>query len=277
MIANGSARSRFEERAADWDVSVEDLVDTPGSLIGFGHSQRQPVVLKVVKRPDEEWVSGRTLDAFLGHGVVRAMRHCDGAVLLERLVPGTSLVAEGVPEDEATAIIADVIRRMSPAPAPHATPAIESWAEAFERFKAGGSTVIPITLVDAALRVYMDLCATQSTRRLLHGDLHHHNVLRDAQRGWLAIDPKGVVGEPAYEVGAALRNPCETPALFAESSILRRRVDCFAETLQLDATRILGWAFAQAVLAAAWELEDDGVLDAGKGWLTLANVIRPML
>jgi streptomycin 6-kinase len=81
----------------------------------------------------------------------------------------------------------------------------------------------------------------------------------------------------AYEVGAALRNPAEQPELFAQRTTIEKRVDCFAKTLSLDAARILGWAFAQAVLAALWELEDDGVLNAGIGWIGLANAIRPML
>jgi streptomycin 6-kinase len=53
------------------------------------------------------------------------------------------------------------------------------------------------------------LCSSQRYRRLLHGDLHHGNVLHDSERGWVAIDPKGVLGEPEYEIGVALRNPIE--------------------------------------------------------------------
>src|SRR5207244_1723119 len=76
-------------------------------------------------------------------------------------------------------------------------------------------------------RVYSDLCGSQRHRQLLHGDLHHYNVLFDARRGWLAIDPKGVVGELEYEVGAALRNPYEAPELFLEPSTIERRVEQF--------------------------------------------------
>jgi streptomycin 6-kinase len=43
-------------------------------------------------------------------------------------------------------------------------------------------------------------------------DLHHYNVLSDSGRGWLAIDPKGLVGEVEYEVGAAIRNPIDAMA-----------------------------------------------------------------
>jgi streptomycin 6-kinase len=92
---------------------------------------------------------------------------------------------------------------------------------------------------------------------LLHGDLHHYNVLSDRARGWCAIDPKGVVGELEYELGAALRNPIDRPDLFASVDIVERRLEHFGLALGIDTSRARGWCFAQAVLAAIWSLEDD--------------------
>jgi streptomycin 6-kinase len=154
---------------------------------------------------------------------------------------------------------------------------VESWGASFGHYTSRASDLIAPALIEEAHQRYAELCASQSSTRLLHGDLHHHNVLMDSERGWLAIDPKGVDGELAYEVGAALRNPAEHPELFTQPATIKNRVDCFAKALSLDAVRVLGWAFAQSVLAALWELEDDGVLNAGIGWLALANAIRPML
>lgn len=234
-------------------------------------------MLKVVTCPGDECLSGRVVDAFGSRGVVRALEHADGAVLLERLLPGESLANGAIPDDKATAIIADVIDRMSPGPPPGTVPAVESWGKHFERYLDDGTPAIPRSLVEAAHKTYMELCASQQVTRLLHGDLHHQNVLLDSQRGWLAIDPKGVAGELAYEVGAMLRNPCEQPELFAAPATIMKRVDCFERVLRLDKGRILAWAFAQAVLATIWELEDDGVLSAGAGWISLASAIRSML
>lgn len=103
------------------------------------------------------------------------------------------------------------------------------------------------------------------------------NVLFDSDRGWLAIDPKGVVGELEYEVGAVLRNPYEHPELFAERSTIEKRVDRVARNLNLNATRILAWGFAQAVLSAVWAVEDGFAIEPGNPWIVLANAIRPML
>jgi streptomycin 6-kinase len=88
---------------------------------------------------------------------------------------------------------------------------------------------------------------------VLHGDLHHDNVLHSGTDGWVAIDPAGVVGEREYGTGALLRNPW--PGLLElpdPGRITRRRIDQLAEALDLDADRVRGWAYSQAVLAAVW-------------------------
>jgi streptomycin 6-kinase len=270
-------RSRLQERALAWSTTVDDVVQTSNALLAFGHRGDQPVVLKIVRLRSDEGQAGEVLAAFAGRGVVRLLERVEGAVLLERLLPGTALVDCDLDDDEATAILAGVIGQMSPDPPPSDTPTIEAWGASFERYVATGRSAIPASLLEAAQRTYSRLCATQAAPRLLHGDLQHHNVLLDSHRGWVAIDPKGVVGEVAYEVGAALRNPCERPELVASPATIRKRADCFERVLGLDADRILAWAFAQAVLAAIWELEDDEVLTAGAGWVSFANAVRPML
>ena len=78
---------------------------------------------------------------------------------------------------------------------------------------------------------------------------------------WLAIDPKGLIGEPAYETGSWLRNPypqlLEMPQ---PGRMLARRIDQFAEELGFDRARVRDWAVAQAVLAAWWGMEDSGYI-----------------
>jgi streptomycin 6-kinase len=107
--------------------------------------------------------------------------------------------------------------------------------------------------------------------------LQHYNVLLDSNRGWLAIDPKGVLGELEYEIGAALRNPFERPELFLAQPVIKRRVRQFANHLSLDYERTLKWAFAQAVLSAIWLIEDGFEIDEENNALKLANAIQPMV
>ena len=125
--------------------------------------------------------------------------------------------------------------------------------------------------------MYFELCATQQTRLLLHGDLQHYNVVFDQSRGWLTIDPKGVVAEREFEVGPFLRNPHEMPALYSDSAVVVHRLTRLCRGLQLDYTRAIRWAFAQAVLSATWGVEDNGFTDPDCPALLLARAIEPLL
>jgi streptomycin 6-kinase len=286
---NAAPLDRLGEHARAWSVKVEDLLETATSVIAFGTreltaNEDQPVVLKVVKQPGDEWRSGDVLAAFNGHGVARVYEHDPGAVLLERLRPGNSLVDLTLigRDEEATDILVDVIEQMAAHPSTpgfevSAVATVEDWARGFDNYIATRDVRIPRDLVEAGERVFKSLCVSQRQPRLLHGDLQHYNVLFDSERGWLAIDPKGVVGEIEYEIGAFVRNPVAQPELFLSRSTIERRLKQFSNRLGLDYARALGWAFAQAVLSAIWSIEDGFVVDATNPALGLAQIIRPML
>ncbi len=271
---------RIDECVRAWNLTVQTTIDTETSFLAFGTCGNQAVVLKVVRALGEEWQVGEILEAFDGRGTVRALAYVPGAVLLERLNPGTSLVPvvlEGR-DEEATEIIADIVRRMSHPRQPTAAPAtVHDWGHGFRSYLATGDTQVPIPLLERAQQTYLTLCASQQRTRLLHGDLQHYNVLFDFDRGWLAIDPKGVVGEVEYEVGASLRNPVERPDLFASPQALARRLKVYEARLQLDVHRALQWAFSQAVLSAIWSVEDGAAVNAASPALMLARAIQPFL
>jgi streptomycin 6-kinase len=262
-----------------WRVVPECITETDSSILVFGQRDSQPVVLKVIKRHGDEWRSGEILHAFEGRGVVRVYDYVDGAVLLERLQPGGSLASLSLTgaDEEATSKLAQTIGAMSPRVPPTTVPTVAEWGHAFECYAQSGDLQIPKDLLDEAQRMHFALCETQRHVRLLHGDLHHYNVLHDAGRGWVAVDPKGVIGELEYEVGAALRNPYERPELVANPAVIRRRVERFASALRLDSTRVLSWAFAQAVLSALWAIEDGVAIEPGHRSLGLAKAIQQML
>lgn len=265
---------------------VEETIDTQSSLIAFGRRENLPVVLKVIKDQGDEWRSGEVVAQFDGDGSVRVYEQVPGAVLLERLTPGNSLVRMVLDgkDEEATNILADVIERMSMRESPlsgvdgaEEFVTVQDWARGFERYLATGDDQIPEELVMAAHGTYSDLCASQREPRLLHGDLHHYNVLFDSTRGWLAIDPKGVIGELEYELGAVLRNPIERPDLFLTPSDIERRLRQLTSHLHLNLDRAGGWGFSQAVLSAIWDIEDGFRIDAAHSALRLATVMRPMV
>jgi len=255
-------------------------METPSSFVAFGTRDDQPVVLKVLRQPGDEWRSGEVLEAFDGTGMVRVYEYVEGAVLLERLYPGTSLVEIALQgrDEEATEIIAEVIQRLShPRGSLQGFATAEDWGKSFQRYLASGDDQIPSRLVEHGQRLYSELCASQRGIRLLHGDLQHYNILFDGERGWIAIDPKGVIGEVEYEIGASLRNPYERPELFTSRNTVERRLKRYESKLKLDIDRALGWGFAQAVLSAIWMVEDGFAVDSRNSAIMLANAIRPML
>src|SRR5215472_9375496 len=177
-------------------------------------------------------------------------------MLLEKLEPGTPLTS--ITNDiEATTIAAKVMKMLwQPAPPNHQFPQVTDWGKGFSRLRArfgGQSGPLPEKLVDKAEQLFGELAASQSEQVLLHGDLHHDNILQAQREPWLIIDPKGIIGEPVYETGALLRNPM--PQLLQYNNpkqVLVRRIDILSERLRMDRERILGWGFSQAVLSAWW-------------------------
>jgi streptomycin 6-kinase len=107
----------------------------------------------------------------------------------------TSLCAGGQ-DEQATEIIASLIRGMPVVrDAPHRAGSVERLHADFTQFRNGAEGFIPIDFVDRAAALFAKLCASRRHVRLLHGDLHHFNVLFDSTAGWVAIDPWGQMGE----------------------------------------------------------------------------------
>ncbi len=219
-----------------------------------------PVVLKTSEFSDEFEHSLAALRLFNGRGIARLLEYDEEkkVMVLERLQPGTML-ASLVPEqdEQATSILASVMRQLwRPAPTGHSFPTVEQLGQDLTQIRtryAGGYGPFPPRLIDEAMDLFATLSASAEAPMLLHGDLQHHNVLRSSD-AWLAIDPKGVVGDPGYEVGASFYNPMprilEVPNL---EQMLTRRVAQLSEELGMERARIRGWGLAQCV-RNAWNM-----------------------
>lgn len=233
----------------------------------------------------------------VGHEMA-ALRHWDGdgavrviesdataaVFLLEYLKPGVPIIA--IDDDEATTVAARLMQRIwRPPPDDHAFPTLADWSEAFDllRQRHDGTTgPLPREKVERGDAIYRDLLASQRNEVVLHGDLHHTNILSAQREPWLIIDPHGVVGDPAFEVGPWLRNPVTDPderyeerALLRQpnvASILNRRLDIFASELALDRQRLRDWGIAFATLSACWSDESNHT-ESWQQALTVADIL----
>jgi streptomycin 6-kinase len=235
-------------------------IATRTARLYFVRRGREPAVLKILTGASDEATAPRALRHFAGRGAVRVLKEDRGAVLLQRAMPGTplSLVVADGHDDAATATIADLILRMHHGRRPPAGwPTLEDWAGGFVRQRARPvHRRLPQRLLDRGEAIFRELAASQGKQFLLHGDLHHDNILRDDAERWLVIDPKGVVGETAYETAVSIRNPMDFYPFQADPVFMARRVAIFAERLSLDRSRILGWYVGQSLLSVCWLIED---------------------
>jgi streptomycin 6-kinase len=220
------------------------------------------LVVKVCPPSREFRTEAEALALYGGNGAVELIDADTalGVMLLEHVRPGKMLV-EVKDDEEATQIAASVMPRIwHPPPPENAFPTVADWARGMEKLRAmfGGTTgPFPEVLVREAEGLFSELIGSMGEVVVLHGDLHHFNILSSDRQGWLAIDPQGVIGEREYEVGALLRNPM--PYIYHMGNVeklLARRMDQLAEQLGFDRQRIRGWGVAQAVLSAWWFFED---------------------
>lgn len=201
---------------------------------------------------DHEIAAMRLYD---GNGIARLLEAdaARGVMLLERLMPGQMLTSV-TDESRAVSIAADVMRRLwVPAPEHCTLPTVADWLTAFHGHRAryGAADPLPAGWLDRAEGLAADLLVSEPERVVLHGDLHHFNILSATRAPWLAIDPHGVIGERAYEIGAFLRNPTVMPR-----AVTLRRFEQFVDELDLDRQRARNWSFVNTVLSAVWTLED---------------------
>jgi streptomycin 6-kinase len=181
-------------------------------------------------------------------------------LLLERAEPGWR-ARDLVPHRDAgaTSAAVGVMRRLHLAPPPACgIPDALDQVGAFDEYLAtwGENGPLPADLVTRAAGLMRELCASATDRVVLHGDLHHDNILRATREPWLAIDPHGIVGDPGCEVGALLFNPDPENRDEALTALVPARVEQLADELAMPIERVVAWGFVKAVQSDVWTAEE---------------------
>ena len=239
-----------------------------------------PAVLKLGVPGDGAAVGEiEALRLYAGKGIARLLQADPpaSALLLERLRPGVML---STLEDDAAAtrIAAGVMRQLwRPAPGAHGFDTVAGWVAGMRRLRtmfSGGTGPLPAHQVDLAEHYFAQLLADDQDFVLLHGDLHHYNILSAERQPWLAIDPKGLVGPAGYDVGALLHNPFDFLDVPDPGRKLAHRVAILAEMLGLERRVVVRWGVAVAMLSAWWSVEDHGERD--DAMLRCADLLEPL-
>ncbi len=192
-------------------------------------------------------------------------------LLLEKLNPG-AMLSELEDDEEATHIAAEVMKRIWKPLELDSLLSVREQASALQRFIlltdwfdglkklrpmfSGGTGPLNEKLVGRVESSVKDFIAENQNPVLMHGDFHHYNIL-SSERGWVVIDPKGVIGPAGYDVGPFMMNPWESFSDGTNDRLrVKRRIDILHEHLGFERERILEWSLAHAILSAWWSIED---------------------
>jgi streptomycin 6-kinase len=207
---------------------------------------------------EEELRGAAVLEWWNGKGAARVLARHGEALVLERAT-GTACLAEMARtdgDDEACRVLCAVAAELH-APRTKPLPELIPLADWFRELEPAAAAHGGI-LIDCA-RSARALLADPREVGVLHGDLHHGNVLDFGARGWLAIDPKGLLGERGFDFANIFTNPdLDDPSrpVATEPSCFARRIEIVAGAAGLSRVRLLSWILAWTGLSAAWFLGD---------------------
>jgi streptomycin 6-kinase len=260
-----------------------------------------PAVLKVGVPHPELFTEMEALALYRGRGAVRLL-NADrelGAILMQRVQPGTMLWQLGDNRRE-TEIAASLMAALPvPVPPDHHLPTFARWvSRAFRltRTEWDPQQRMPRDLLGKAEQAFQEIERRVDEQVVLHGDLHHENILFDRDAGWTVIDPKGVIGPACLEVGRFLQNQLpggsrpahrlhsasgRPPGLGSESQrreeMVRERVEILGARLNLSKELIVASGLVDCVLSHCWSFEDGGLGESWYEGIELARLLCSML
>lgn len=260
-----------------WGLSIpEELAKTKTSHLYTVVYEGERAVLKIYTDFGQpfEAEGPEALRHFQGNGAIRVYKSDAHACLVE-YVDASDLydryTMQG--DDSAAAIICEVLRKLHSAD-PADGQKFDSLEKRFQSLFARAKQPESDSLFKECMTAAEKLVATQSDRCVLHGDVHHRNIMLSTKRGWLAIDPNPLYGERTFDFCNAFYNPYGEASLQTDLGRVERLATTFADYFGVNRQRILQFAFAYGGLSSSWHL-DDGE-DPSRN-LAITKLIRGLL
>lgn len=225
------------------------------TYVASGVINNKPIILKhgfnkiALKREAE------ALKSFSNHGGVKPIIDEPHLIIMEKALPGSSLKNHYPDREEiSTTILCDLITKLHEAPIPghHAFHQLSSLFKIIDDFED-----LPTEILIKAKNIRTEIFSKTERLVLLHGDLHHDNMIKQEDH-FVAIDPKGFIGNPIYDVTAYILNPM--PELLNNSSLkhlIQNRIEVIASKLNVSSNEVLHWTFLKAVKCWIWSKQDN--------------------
>ncbi len=237
--------------------------------------KNKPVVLKIScdqRLIEDEY---KALCHFNGIGSINVLEFNSSlhALLLEQAIPGDLLKNTYSSKMEDSILhYAGVVKHLASCPLTSSYFIhVSHWCKAIDQMK---DPRIEKHLIDKAQELKIFLLSSVEEEYVCHGDLHGDNIVSHGDT-WLSIDPKGIIGEMAFEAAAfdvISKNDWLYPDTLQDKIIAR--VNALAHALDIDFNRLIGWFFLRTMISAQWFIEDHGSPDA---MLQQASIIYPLI
>lgn len=248
----------FDRYLLDWDLVPDgEPIATRAARLLPVLRRGEPAMLKLAFE-DDAGQGGALMEWWDGDGAARVLARDATAMLLERAIGPGSLaeMARTGRDDDACRILCATAARLHsprPAPRPDLIP-LEPWFRELAPAAASHGGIL-----DRCAEAARALLAEPREVGVLHGDLHHDNVLDFGGRGWLAIDPKGLIGERGFDFANIFTNPDladPTRPVATKPGRFVRRLEVVCAAAGLERRRLLCWILAWTGLSTAWFLGD---------------------
>ncbi len=242
-----------------WSLSsIEPVSNMSWNYVAYAQQEGHPVVLKISADATSIENEYQALHHFSGHGVINVIDYNPKfqALLLQQAVPGTLLKIDHSKNiDTAIRIYADIVKKLSlPTHTKHTFQHVKEWCAVIDDIH---DSRIPLDYIKKAKTIRQWLFETMTDEYICHGDLHLENIIKH-ENHWVAIDPKGVVGEIAFEAAAFdLLDKNEEKSSEA-TALLKERIQELSTALTIPSRRLTAWIFLRVMLSIQWFVEDKG-------------------